>query len=77
MTVTGGGGGGKQNEDWHMAAGFDAECMMISLFQGRNHSWNSDILVVISFAVLQLSRLWCDSADFGHCSSADHCSLPG
>lgn len=60
--VTGEGGGGKQNEDWHMAVVFDAECMMTSLFQGMNHSSNSDIVLVISFAVLQLSKLWCDSA---------------
>lgn len=50
-----GGGRRKQNEDWHVAVGFGAECMMLSSFQGRNHSSNSDILVVISFAVLQLS----------------------
>lgn len=48
--VMGGGGGGKQNEDWHVAVGFDAECMTISLFQGRNHSSNCDILVALSFA---------------------------
>lgn len=53
--VMGGGGVGKQNEDWHVAVGFDAECMTISLFQGRNHSSNSDILVALSFGALLLA----------------------